>query len=89
MTSQEYDRGFTHALGVAWDGPGAVAPSICLPPAPWTERDRWWAWRLENWIREAQEWSQSAERWRKRSLLAWLLLALTWAWVIWLGIRSG
>jgi len=54
----------------------AVAPSICLPPAPWTERDRWGDWRLENWIREAQEWSQSAERWRKRSLLAWLLLAL-------------
>lgn len=93
---QDPDRIQAHALGVAWDAPAAVVPSTCLPPAPRTERDRWWITITERWIREAQAWYQRSEYWRRRSgqwrdcfWLTLALLALTWAWVVWLGVREA
>jgi len=89
MTPQDPDRILAHALGVAWDGPEAIGQvGSYLPPGPWSTRDRWWITITERWIAEAQTWYQRAEEWRYRCRLAWLLLGLTWAWVIWLGVSE-
>lgn len=104
MTPQDPDRILAHALGIEWDGPDtpptprqslAIPQSTGLPPAPWTARDRWWIKVAERWITGAQAWYQRSEYWRRRAgrwrdcfWLTLAILALTWAWILALGVRE-